>query len=82
MKIITWNTPKKLQKSREDTRWHSKNKLCRVYKGPHQYTEKTVEYLGVYKNGKPLPWCYQWRCKCGKKGDYELIDPPKWSKHD
>lgn len=74
-KIVDWGTPKSLQKSKEDNRYHNKNKQCKVYKGEHQFTEKTIE-----NNYWGKPWMIQWRCKCGKKGKYEWIEKPKWMK--
>lgn len=71
-KLINYGTPKKLQKSKDDTRWHNKNNQCRIYKGKHQFTELEIEYLFQ------RPWVKQWRCKCGKKGPHEYIDKPSW----
>lgn len=63
-KIITWATPKKLQKSREDTRWHSKRKKpCKVTKGEHEFTEISKENRSGW---------VEVRCKCGKKDWKEM----------
>lgn len=71
-----WGTPKQIQqlKSREDNRWHSKKNrnICRLTGKEHSFD--IVEDDDLF--GKP--WAKQWRCKCGKKGKREYINPPKW----
>lgn len=68
---INWGTPKRIQqqKSKDDPRWHSnKPKVCFVTKGEHVYDQVEVEFLFN------IPFKKQWRCKCGKKGKYELVE--------
>lgn len=80
-KDINWGTPKKLQSelSRQH-RNHNRNKkkkknYCVIHKGAHVFDIKEIEYFFN------KPWAYQWRCKCGKKGKKEYIDPPEWLKN-
>ena len=74
-KSINYSTPRQIQtlKKREDTRWHSKkNKVCTATKGEHLFDQVETEMLFN------RPWAKQYRCKCGKKGKREYIDPPEW----
>lgn len=71
-KIITYSTPKQLLPNKEDTRWHNKNKMCKYWKGDHKFDIETIEYLGI--GSKKIPFLQQWRCLCGKKGNYNIID--------
>lgn len=79
-KVINYSTPKSIQATKRQHRNHNRNKkkkdknYCVIHKGAHVFDIKETEYFFN------KPWAYQWRCKCGKKGKKEYIDPPEWLK--
>jgi hypothetical protein len=72
-RLITWATPKSIQKSSEDLRWHSKvKKSCKATKGEHNF--KLIKTTRWDNFQRPIVYNH-YRCPCGKK-KIEFVDNP------